>query len=233
MPSSDNLFVLIDANARTGVRIGDEDCKVTGAYGRNTRVSDSNGTSLLRFTDDNKLAFVNTFFSVPKGCTFRSFIDTRLADRKRVDYIITRQSHRKLVRNVTVHLQPRTESDSPADSLVTQNSEPPQGARILTNQQSRLTPTDATADTTCSQSTHADRTRCQSAKKRPFSPTHFYGPQKIMPGQTRQSCLFRLFRMRHCTPNLRELGRRGKKIGRRCTAPWPAALLFARCGRHA
>ena len=111
VPSSDYLFVLIDANARTGVRMGEEDCKVIGAYGRDTRVSDSNGTSLLRFAGDNKLALVNTFFSVPKGCTSRTFNGTRPADRKRIDYVITRQSHRKLVRNVTVHLQPYADSD--------------------------------------------------------------------------------------------------------------------------
>ena len=80
-------------------------------YGRDTRVSDSNGTSLLRFAGDNKLALVNTFFSVPKGCTSRTFNVTRPADRKRIDYIITRQPHRKLVRNVTVHLQPYADSD--------------------------------------------------------------------------------------------------------------------------
>ena len=111
VPSSDYLFVLIDANARTGVRMGEEDSKVIGAYGRDTRVSDSNGTSLLQFAGDNKLALVNTFFSVPKGCTSRTFNGTRPADRKRIDYITTRQSHRKLVRNVTVHLQPRADSD--------------------------------------------------------------------------------------------------------------------------
>ena len=111
VPSSDYLFVIIHANARTGVRMGEEDCKVIGAYGRDTRVSDSNGTSLLRFADDNKLALVNTFFSVPKGCTSRAFNGTRPADRKRIDYIITRQSHCKLARNVTVHLQPYADSD--------------------------------------------------------------------------------------------------------------------------
>ena len=111
VPSSDCLFVLIDANARTGVRVGEEDCKVIGTYGRDTRVSDSNGTSLLRFAGDNKLALVNTFFSVPKRCTSRTFNGTRPADRKRIDYIITRQTHRKLVRNVTVHLQPHADSD--------------------------------------------------------------------------------------------------------------------------
>ena len=111
VPSSDYLLVLIDANARTGVRMGEEGCKVIGAYGRDTRVSDSDGTSLLRFAGDNKLALVNMFFSVPKGCTSRTFNGTRPADRKRIDYIITRQPHRKLVRNVTVHLQPRADSD--------------------------------------------------------------------------------------------------------------------------
>ena len=74
-------------------------------------VSDSNGTSFLRFASDNKLALVNTFFSVPNGCTSRTFNGTRPADRKRIDYIITRQPHRKLVRNVTVHLQPRADPD--------------------------------------------------------------------------------------------------------------------------
>ena len=132
VPSSDYMFVLIGANARTSVRVGEEDCKVVGAYDRDTRVSDSNGTSLLRFAGDNKRALVNTFFSVPKGCTSRTFNSTRPLDRKRIDYIITRQPHRKLVRNVTVHLQPlriptttscASESDSPADSLVIENSE--------------------------------------------------------------------------------------------------------------
>ena len=47
VPSNDYLFVLSDANARTDVRIGKEDYKVIGAYGRDTRVSDSNGTSLF------------------------------------------------------------------------------------------------------------------------------------------------------------------------------------------
>ena len=152
VPSSDYIIVLIDANARTGVRIGQEDCKVIGAYGRDTRASDSNGTSLLRFAGDNKLALVNTFFSVPKGCTSRTFNGARPADRKRIDYIITRQSHRKLARNVTFTCSrmriPTTTScapgsDSQADSLVIENSEPPQGARVLTDEQSHLTPTDA------------------------------------------------------------------------------------------
>ena len=171
VPSSEYPFVSIYANARTGVRMGKEkDCKVIGAYGRDTRVSYSNGTSLLRFAGDNRLALINTLFSVPKGCTSRTFNGTRPADRKRIDYIITRQPHRKLARNVPFHLEPRADSDhnivcarvhSPADSLVIENNEPPQGARVLTDKQSRLT---RTADSTCSQSAHEDRTRGHSRR---------------------------------------------------------------------
>ena len=152
VPSSDYLFVLIDANARPGVRTREEDCKVVGANGRDTRVSDSNEISLLRFAGDNKLALVNTLFSVLKRRTSRTFNGTRPADRKRIDYIITQQSHRKLVRNVTVPLRPRADSDHNIVcarvrlpirfALVIENSEPAQGARELTDEQSRLTPID-------------------------------------------------------------------------------------------
>ena len=78
---------------------------VTGVYGKDTRVSDSNGTSLLGFAGDSKLALVNTFVSDPKRCTSRTFNGTRRADMKRIDYIIKRQPHRKFVRNVAVHFQ--------------------------------------------------------------------------------------------------------------------------------
>ena len=147
VPSSDYLFVLIDANARTGVRMGEEDCKVIRAYGRDTRVSDSNETSLLRFVGDNKLALVNTFF-VPKGCTSRTFNGTRPADRKRMcDNHTASLSEMSLFTCSRMRI-PTTascapESDSQGDSLVIENSEPPQGARVLTDEQSRLTPTDA------------------------------------------------------------------------------------------
>ena len=81
--SSDYPFVLIDANARTGVRMGEEDCKVIGAYRRDTRVVESNGTLLWRFKGDIKLALVKKLSSVLKGCTSRTFDGTRPVDRKR------------------------------------------------------------------------------------------------------------------------------------------------------
>ena len=74
-------------------------------------MSESKGTLLFQFAGENRLALGNTFFSVFKGCTSRSFNGTRPAERKRIDYIIKRQPHRKLVQNVTVHLQPRTYSE--------------------------------------------------------------------------------------------------------------------------
>ena len=190
VPSSDYLFVLINANARTDVRMGEEDCKVIGAYGRDTRVSDSNRTSLLRFAGDNKLALVSTFFSVPKGCMSRTFNATRPADRKRIDYIITRQSHRKLVQNVTGHLQPHADSDYnivcarvrfPRRFARNRKQRAPT-ARVLTDELSRLTPTDANGRfnllPVSSRRPNSGDSGAQSAKKRPFSPTHSYGLQR-------------------------------------------------------
>ena len=80
-----------------------------GVYGRDLRANDSNGIALMQFVSDNKLALVNTFLSTPKGNTSRTFngAANRPADKKRIDYIITRQCHRRLVRNVTVNLHPQ------------------------------------------------------------------------------------------------------------------------------
>ena len=68
VPRSDYLLVLMDINIRTGVRIGEKDCRAIKACRRDARVSDSsNESSLFRFAGDNKLALVNTLFFVPKG----------------------------------------------------------------------------------------------------------------------------------------------------------------------
>ena len=152
MPSSDYLFVLIDANARTGVRMGEEDCKVIGAYGRDTRVSDSNGTSLLRFAGDNKLA--SSTHSSPSPRDARLVHSTVPGPRiGNVLTISSRDNHIASLSEMSLFTCSRMrilttilcapESDSQRDLLVTENSEPPQGARVLTDEQSRLTPTDA------------------------------------------------------------------------------------------
>ena len=81
MPSWEHVFVLTDANARTGKRGeggGETDSKVLGAYGRD--VLNENGKLLLRFAEDNKLALLNTFFSTPKrgvSYTFKALTAVR------------------------------------------------------------------------------------------------------------------------------------------------------------
>ena len=99
------LFVLIDANARTGRRekgqVGSKDSKILGAYGRDTL--NDNGELLLTFANNHDLSLVNTFFSTPTGGVSHTFNGR---GKKRIDYILTRQRDRKLVRNVTVHPQP-------------------------------------------------------------------------------------------------------------------------------
>ena len=105
VPKHEQLFVLMDANTRTGRRekgqAGSKDSKILGAYGRDTL--NVNGERLLFFANNHDLALVNTFFSTPNGGVSHTFNGR---GGKRIDYILTRQRDRKLVRNVTVHPQP-------------------------------------------------------------------------------------------------------------------------------
>ena len=69
VPKHKQLFLLVDANARTGRRekrgVGSKDNKVLGAYGRDTL--NENGKLLLLFANNHDIALVNTFFRTPKG----------------------------------------------------------------------------------------------------------------------------------------------------------------------
>ena len=75
VPKHEQLFVLMDANARTGRRekgqVGSKDSKIPGAYGRDTL--NDNGGLLLYFANNHDLALVNTFFSTPKGGVSHTF----------------------------------------------------------------------------------------------------------------------------------------------------------------
>ena len=110
IPKNECLFVLMDANVRTGEKIEGErteDNGVLGAYGRDEL--NDNGKGLLNFATDNKLAVTNTFFSTRKGDILRTYdgvIGDRAGDFKRIDYILTRQAHRPRVHNVEVNPQP-------------------------------------------------------------------------------------------------------------------------------
>ena len=105
VPEHEQLFVLMEANARTGRRgggkLGSEECKVLGAYGRDSL--NDNGERLLSFSANHELALLNTFFSTAKNAISHTFNGR---GKKRIDYILTRQRDRKFVRDVTVHPQP-------------------------------------------------------------------------------------------------------------------------------
>ena len=75
VPGYEQLFVLMDANARTGRRggggSGSEDCRALGAYGRDT-LNDNDNRQLV-FATSHGLTLVNTFFSTPKNRVSHTF----------------------------------------------------------------------------------------------------------------------------------------------------------------
>ena len=81
--------------------VGSKDNKIIRAYGRDNLTD--NGELRLCFANNHDLMFSNTFFSTPKGGVSHAFNGR---GNKRVEYTITRQRDRKLVRNVTLHPQP-------------------------------------------------------------------------------------------------------------------------------
>ena len=119
VPSRDHLLVLMDANARTGLRgIGWTDSKALGAY-RRDELND-NGERLLTHATDNKLALLNTYYATSaRGISYTSESPNRGKDRYRLDYILTRQVDRRLVRNVTVRTPPRENAESHHNLVMT------------------------------------------------------------------------------------------------------------------
>jgi len=117
VPRKEYLFVLMDANARTGMREGgggDSGNKVLGAYGRDEL--NENGRRLLTFAANNNLALTNTFFSTRKGGVSHTHNGIgRLNDRKRIDYILTRQAHRPRIHDVVVDPQPPPPAKADSD----------------------------------------------------------------------------------------------------------------------
>ena len=83
VPAREYVFVLTDANARAGKRGecgGEADSKLLGAYGRDKL--NKNSKLLLGFAEDNKLAFLNTFFYTPKmACPIRYRAPTAARDK--------------------------------------------------------------------------------------------------------------------------------------------------------
>ena len=108
MPAREYVFVLTDANTRTGKRgegEGEADSKVLGAYGRDKL--NENGKLLPGFAEDNKLALLNTFFCTPKcGVSYTFQSANRSKGQARLDYILIKQADHRLIGCVNVHRHP-------------------------------------------------------------------------------------------------------------------------------
>ena len=74
------------AGSRGGGKLGTEECKVFGAYGRDT--PNDNGELLLSFSANHVLALLNTFSSTAKNEILHMFNG---GGKNFIDYILTRQ----------------------------------------------------------------------------------------------------------------------------------------------
>ena len=104
VPARECVFVLTDANARTGKRGEggrEAESKVLGAYGRD--MLNENSELLLSFAEDNKLALLNTFFCTPKSSVSYTFQSANHSKgQARLDYILTKQADHRLIRCINV-----------------------------------------------------------------------------------------------------------------------------------
>ncbi|CAB1108931.1 unnamed protein product [Ectocarpus sp. CCAP 1310/34] len=100
--SCDHLVVLMDANARTcRRRDGCCDAKIMGAYGRD--IMNNNGERLLGLASDNQLSLTNTYFRTPKGGRQHTFQSSdKGKEKKRLEFIVMRQTDRRFVRIASV-----------------------------------------------------------------------------------------------------------------------------------
>ena len=100
LPAWEYVFVLTDVDARTGNRCeggGEAGSKVLGAYSRD--VLNENGKLLLSYAEDNKLALLNTFVCTPKsGVSYTFQSANRSKGPTRLEYILTKQADRRLIR---------------------------------------------------------------------------------------------------------------------------------------
>ena len=128
VPAREYVFVLTDANARTGKRGeggGEAGSKVLGAYCREKL--NENGKLLLGFAEDNKLALLNTLFCTPKrGVSYTFQSANRSKGQARLDYILTKQADRRLIRYVNVRPAPPRGTRIRSQSCVRESPHPTQ-----------------------------------------------------------------------------------------------------------
>ena len=87
-----------------------------GAYGQDKL--NENGKLMLGFTEKKKLALLNTFFCTPKnGVSYTFQSANRSKGQARLDYILTKQADRRLIRCVNVRWPP-LEAPEPDHNLV-------------------------------------------------------------------------------------------------------------------
>ena len=104
VPAREYVFVLTDANTSTGKGGeggGEAGNKVLGAYGRDVLIE--NGKLLLGFAEENKLALLDIFLCTSKSgvsCTFQYANHSKR--QARLDYILTKQADRRLIRFINV-----------------------------------------------------------------------------------------------------------------------------------
>ena len=145
VPTREYVFVLTDANARTGKRGeggGEADSKVLGAYGRD--MLNENGKLQLGFAEDNKFALMNTLFCTPKrGVSYTFQNANRSKWQARLDYILTKQSDRLFIRCVKVHRPPLEAPESDQNLVyakvrIPRRSAPNRGKRDSTKETPKL-----------------------------------------------------------------------------------------------
>ena len=88
-----------------------------GCVGRD-ELNDS-GERLLAHAADNKLALLSTYYATPaRGISYTFQSPNRRKAQYRVDYILTRQVDRRLVRNVTVRTPSRENAESGCNLVI-------------------------------------------------------------------------------------------------------------------
>ena len=121
IPAKECLYVMMDANARTGRRIEGESLQdegILGTYGRDEL--NDNGKLLLSFATDSKLAIMNTFFSTREGGVSHTHIQRchrEPHERLQTHRLRTHASgtSTRRVRNVVVHPQPALPAKADSD----------------------------------------------------------------------------------------------------------------------
>ena len=113
-----------------------------GTYGRDKL--NGNGKLLLGFAEDNKLALLNTLFCTPKsGVSYTFQSANRSKGQARLDYTLTKQAGRRLIRSVNIPRPPLEAPESDhnlvyAKARIPRRSAPNRRKRDITKETPKL-----------------------------------------------------------------------------------------------